>query len=199
MRTLRPLRWFLNVYLFCLCLCLPLSRARAASLLKRLKHANIVVLHDIIHSRDSLTLVFEYVVSSRHCVTAECLSQWRHLMAPPPPPSSSCVSAADGPGPVHDAAPWRTALPQRPGRSTSHPRVSVKAHAAVRSDASDGARRVGLLQIFLFQLLRALSYIHSRRIIHRDLKPQNLLISYLGELKMADFGPSIFTARLSTC
>lgn len=36
---------------------------RAASLLKRLKHANIVVLHDIIHTRESLTFVFEYVVS----------------------------------------------------------------------------------------------------------------------------------------
>lgn len=47
-----------------------------------------------------------------------------------------------------------------------------------------------LVQVFLFQLLRALGYIHSRRIIHRDLKPQNLLISYLGELKMADFGLS---------
>lgn len=35
----------------------------AASLLKGLKHANIVLLHDIIHTKETLTLVFEYVVS----------------------------------------------------------------------------------------------------------------------------------------
>lgn len=33
------------------------------SLLKDLKHANIVTLHDIIHTEKSLTLVFEYLVS----------------------------------------------------------------------------------------------------------------------------------------
>ncbi|ERE91457.1 cyclin-dependent kinase 14 [Cricetulus griseus] len=32
-----------------------------ASLLKGLKHANIVLLHDIIHTKETLTLVFEYV------------------------------------------------------------------------------------------------------------------------------------------
>ncbi|KAG8138898.1 hypothetical protein E2320_001678, partial [Naja naja] len=42
--------------------------------------------------------------------------------------------------------------------------------------------------LFLFQLLRGLSYIHHRYILHRDLKPQNLLISDTGELKLADFG-----------
>lgn len=45
-------------------------------------------------------------------------------------------------------------------------------------------------QLFLFQLLRGLSYIHQRYILHRDLKPQNLLISDTGELKLADFGKS---------
>lgn len=33
------------------------------SLLKNLKHANIVTLHDIIHTDRCLTLVFEYLVS----------------------------------------------------------------------------------------------------------------------------------------
>ena len=34
----------------------------AASLLKGLKHSNIVTLHDIIYTKTSLTFVFEYLV-----------------------------------------------------------------------------------------------------------------------------------------
>ncbi|KAM6958122.1 cyclin-dependent kinase 15 isoform 1-T1 [Tautogolabrus adspersus] len=102
----------------------PFTAIREASLLKGLKHANIVVLHDIIHTRESLTLVFEYVQTD--------LSEY---------------------------------MSQHPGGLHSHN-----------------------VRLFMFQLLRALCYIHSRRILHRDLKPQNLLISYQGELKMADFG-----------
>lgn len=44
------------------------------------------------------------------------------------------------------------------------------------------------VRLFLFQLLRGLSYCHKRRVLHRDVKPQNLLISGVGELKLADFG-----------
>ncbi|XP_075951100.1 cyclin-dependent kinase 15 [Anarhichas minor] len=102
----------------------PFTAIREASLLKGLKHANIVILHDIIHTRESLTLVFEYVQTD--------LAQY---------------------------------LSQHPGGLHSHN-----------------------VRLFMFQLLRALCFIHSRRILHRDLKPHNLLISYLGELKMADFG-----------
>uniref|UniRef100_A0A8C7X3Y0 cyclin-dependent kinase n=1 Tax=Oryzias sinensis TaxID=183150 RepID=A0A8C7X3Y0_9TELE len=43
----------------------PFTAIREASLLKGLKHTNIVLLHDIIHTKETLTLVFEYVVS-RH-------------------------------------------------------------------------------------------------------------------------------------
>lgn len=43
----------------------PFTAIREASLLKELKHANIVTLHDIVHTRETLTFVFEYVVSCR--------------------------------------------------------------------------------------------------------------------------------------
>ena len=39
----------------------PFTAIREASLLKDLRHANIVTLHDIIHTKSSLTFVFEYL------------------------------------------------------------------------------------------------------------------------------------------
>ncbi|KAL1452524.1 hypothetical protein WDU94_006747, partial [Cyamophila willieti] len=47
-----------------------------------------------------------------------------------------------------------------------------------------------LAKSYLYQLLEALRYCHSRRVIHRDLKPQNILINKSGALKLADFGLS---------
>uniref|UniRef100_A0A8B9DEG1 mitogen-activated protein kinase n=1 Tax=Anser cygnoides TaxID=8845 RepID=A0A8B9DEG1_ANSCY len=102
----------------------PFTASREASLLKRLKHANIVLLHDIFQTKETLTFVLEYM----HTDLAQYMAQ--HL------------------GGLH---PWNVML-------------------------------------FMFQLFRGLAYIHQQHILHHDLKPQNLLISCLSELKLADFG-----------
>nr|XP_036864998.1 cyclin-dependent kinase 15 [Manis javanica] len=107
----------------------PFTAIREASLLKGLKHANIVLLHDIIHTKETLTFVFEYM----HTDLAQYMSQ--------------------------------------------HP----------------GGLHPHNVRLFMFQLLRGLAYIHHHHVLHRDLKPQNLLISQLGELKLADFvSPKFF-------
>jgi serine/threonine protein kinase len=44
------------------------------------------------------------------------------------------------------------------------------------------------VQYFVYQMLRALRYIHSAEVIHRDLKPGNLLVNSNCDLKLCDFG-----------
>ncbi|XP_071657279.1 cyclin-dependent kinase 16-like isoform X2 [Patagioenas fasciata] len=102
----------------------PCTAIREVSLLRDLKHANVVTLHDIVHTPRSLTLVFEYLDRDLKQYLDEC---------------GSVIS-------MHNVT------------------------------------------LFLFQLLRGLSFCHRHKVLHRDLKPQNLLLSRRGDLKLADFG-----------
>ncbi|KAJ1460794.1 kinase-like domain-containing protein [Pelagophyceae sp. CCMP2097] len=44
------------------------------------------------------------------------------------------------------------------------------------------------VQYFVYQILRALKYMHSANVLHRDLKPSNLLINSNCDLKVCDLG-----------
>lgn len=44
------------------------------------------------------------------------------------------------------------------------------------------------IKFIIYQLAKALKYLHSGNIIHRDLKPSNILINSDCTIKICDFG-----------
>ncbi|XP_078509325.1 uncharacterized protein LOC144769184 isoform X2 [Lissotriton helveticus] len=54
---------------------------------------------------------------------------------------------------------------------------------------------IRVIKKFLFQIIRALEYLHKNNIMHRDIKPENILITQSGIIKVCDFG---FARTLTT-
>lgn len=44
------------------------------------------------------------------------------------------------------------------------------------------------VQFIIYQLLKALKYIHSAKLLHRDIKPSNILVDASCSIKLCDFG-----------
>lgn len=55
---------------------------------------------------------------------------------------------------------------------------------------SYGAFEEALVQNFVRQILRGLSFLHARDIVHRDIKGANILVDNKGGVKISDFGIS---------
>lgn len=55
---------------------------------------------------------------------------------------------------------------------------------------SYGAFEEALVQNFVRQILRGLSFLHARNIVHRDIKGANILVDNKGGVKISDFGIS---------
>lgn len=57
-------------------------------------------------------------------------------------------------------------------------------HAALRAGVLLDVHR----RYTMYQLLRALKYVHSASVLHRDIKPSNILLDSECTVKLADFG-----------
>lgn len=137
----------------------PSTAIREISLMKELKHPNIVRLLDVIHTENKLMLIFEYMDQD--------LKKYMDTQIAMQQKQRSSEQENDPAQPTHNTGSGSSS-------SKSHPKQPPMQPLQIKS--------------FMYQLLRGIAFCHENRVLHRDLKPQNLLINHRGELKLADFG-----------
>lgn len=66
-------------------------------------------------------------------------------------------------------------------------------HAVIRANILEEIHK----QYIMYQLFKALKYMHSAELLHRDIKPSNILLNSECQVKIADFGLARSLAQIS--
>ncbi|CDJ56435.1 CMGC kinase, MAPK family TgMAPK2, putative [Eimeria maxima] len=66
----------------------------------------------------------------------------------------------------------------------ANPLQETDLHAVIRAQILEAIHK----QYIVYQLLRAIKYMHSGELLHRDMKPSNILLNSECHVKVADFG-----------
>ncbi|KAE8669037.1 CBL-interacting protein kinase 23 [Hibiscus syriacus] len=143
---------------------------REISIMKIVKHPNIVRLHEVLASRTKIYIILEFVSGGelfdkivRHLLSHNYgryfLISWRL--------SFLCCWFPPGKylSPLDSLLVHRVRLPENECRQ------------------------------YFQQLVNAVAHCHSKGVYHRDLKPENLLLDSSGNLKVSDFGLSALTQQ----
>lgn len=67
-------------------------------------------------------------------------------------------------------------------------------HAVIRANILEDIHK----QYIMYQLFKALKYMHSAELLHRDIKPSNLLLNSECHVKLADFGLARSVAQVDS-